>query len=73
MAGADVSAPDRYRPTLLHFVAGAASEDVASTLLDAGAKLNPQDERGRSPLFHARDAGMQELLLRLYNAKGYGM
>lgn len=65
-AGADVNAADRTGSTPLHRAAGAGKLEAARVLvLEGGAKLDPQDCTGASPLLVAVDCGEANLALFL--------
>jgi uncharacterized protein len=52
--GADVNAVDRlHQSTALHFAASLGKNDIAITLLDAGAAIDPVNRLGNTPLWEA--------------------
>jgi uncharacterized protein len=52
--GADVNVADSlHKSTALHFAASFARHDLATTLLDAGASVDPMDLFGNTPLWEA--------------------
>ncbi len=67
--GANVNAADAQHWTALHFAAQDQKKDVAGTLLESGALVDPVDSFGNTPLWRAvmnfrGDPGTIEVLLR---------
>ena len=80
-SGCDVNSPrkggtDADRSSPLHMCAQWGLEQVAATLLEHGAEINPRDDEGKTPLHIAieqHQAGLVQLLLRQPNIDLYAV
>uniref|UniRef100_A0A7S3K4I8 Uncharacterized protein n=1 Tax=Aureoumbra lagunensis TaxID=44058 RepID=A0A7S3K4I8_9STRA len=56
--------------TAIHAAAARGRAEIVKLLIDAGAKINPIDAEGRSPLHHAAQGDYDEVLRSLVKHKG---
>ncbi|XP_038057678.1 uncharacterized protein LOC119729193 isoform X2 [Patiria miniata] len=64
-SGADICCTDKHGQTVLHEAVRAWETDVASFLLEKGAKPNQKDRYGRAPLHIAAAVNYPEMILLL--------